>query len=389
MGLIPLRHIDLIFKGLLPLALTTILLSAVGCGQEPSEVGVVARVNGQPIYLSQLEAKYDLSHLGWSGSVSPTLGKLKEDYSRILSELIAQELIFQVLDEKGFAVTEEEMLHAEAKVRADYPKGMFEQVLVEEYIDLDVWRRQLRAHLAYEKFLQHILRPRIVIEPAEIEAYYQHHLDVFNLPARVVFALVSGPDKDTVRQAVELYQAEGDLQNLSQAFEGVRAQEIKILQDRLTKKWSEALAGIPEGGATRPLSAQEGYEVLVLLERRPAQQLAPAEAYPLVEKILLEKKLQEAFSQWLENELADADIFVSQQLLAKEMDESEAADPVPSPESEKGVPLGDEDPGELDGVQDSKQPTTGWNFSRSREMARTFASPGNLLRGGAPRPLFA
>jgi len=316
-----------------------------GCSQEASEVGVVARVNGQPILLSQVEAKYDLSHLGWSGSVSPTLGKLKDDYSRILSELIAQELIFQVLEEKGFSVTEDELLHAEALVRADYPQGMFEQVLVEEYIDLNVWREQLRAHLAYEKFLEKILRPRITVTAEEAEAYYQENLEAFNMPARVVFVLLTGPDPETLRQAVGLYQQEEDIKAVSRAFEGVRAQEIKVLQSRLTQKWSRALAGIPEGQATAPLEAQDGYEALVLLERRPEQQLAPAEAYPLVEKILLERKLQAAFAQWLEKELADADIFVSQRLLAEEEGDAEPLQPVLP---EQGAPLGEEDPLELE-----------------------------------------
>lgn len=308
-------------------------------------MGVVARVNGQPIFLRQVEAKYDLSHLGWSGSVSPTLGKLKGDYSRILSELIAQELIFQVLKEKGFSVSKDELLHAEALVRADYPEGMFEKVLVEEYIDLDVWREQLRAHLAYEKFLDKILRPRISVSQEEVEAYYKQNLEAFNMPARVVFVLITGPDEQTVSQAVEQYLSQGDLRAVSRTFDGVKAQEIKILQSRLTSKWSKALAGIPEGQATKPLPAQDGYEVLVLLERRPEQQLAPAEAFPLVEKILMEQKLQKGFSQWLEKELADADILISQRLLAEEEGDEKPLQPTLPDE---GAPLGEEDPRELE-----------------------------------------
>lgn len=334
--------------GLLTITASVLLFFAAGCSQEPSEVGVVARVNGQPIYLSQVEAKYDLSHLGWSGSVSPTLGKLKDDYNRILSELIAQELIFQVLNEKGFAVTENEMLHAEAQVRADYPKGMFEQVLVEEYIDLSIWREQLRAHLAYEKFLDKIMRPRIDISEQEVATYYKKNLDAFIVPARVVFVLVTGPDQETVQQAVDEYRNVQDIQRMEQMFPGVKGQEIKILQSRLTSKWSKALAGVPEGSATEPMEAQDGFEALVLLERRSEQQLPPAEAYPVVETILLEKKLQDSFASWLEQELADADIFVSQRLLAEEEGDEERLEPaLPEQERSLGEPLGEEGPLDL------------------------------------------
>lgn len=335
----------------LPAMMTAILIGSglAGCSQEPSDVGVVARVNGKPIFLEQLEAKYDLSHLGWSGTVSPSLGKLKADYNRILSELIAQELIFQVLDEKGMPVTRDELLQAEATVRADYPKGMFEQVLVEEYIDLDVWREQLRAHLAYNKLLEKILRPRVTVEPWEIEDYYKAHIDQYNVPSRIRFLLVTGPDKDTVAAAVAHYEKNHDAEAFAGEFPTVKLQEMRVLEDRLTRKWQGALAGVAEGEGSEALSAQSGAEALILLERTPAHQLSPQEAATMIEKQLMERKLQKAFTDWLENELAGADIFVSQQLVTDGDDAEEPAQEEVAPAEEptapgSEAPLGDEAP---------------------------------------------
>ena len=298
------------------LALSAFLVLCAGCDQEASEVGVVARVNGYPIYLTDVEAKYDLSHLGWAGSVSPSLGKLKREYNDILAGLIVQELIFQVLDEKGFTVTNEEMLQTEARIRADYPKGMFEQVMIEEYIDLDIWRRQLRAHLAYEKFLNKILRPRITISKDGIQAYYEAHKMEFNVPARVAFLLVSGPDKEVLGQAVALFQQGADARKIERQLSGVKTQEIKIPLDQLTKKWASALQEVDPGDGSRVLSAQQGYELLILQDRQPARQLSVTEATPMIENVLMEGKLQQAYVAWLENEISGADIFVSQHLMA-------------------------------------------------------------------------
>ncbi len=322
------------------LLLLSIAVIVAGCSQEASEVGVVARVNGYPIHLTDVEAKYDLSHLGWSGSVAPSLGKLKSEYRTILAELIAQELIFQVLEEKGIPVTEEEMLQAEARVRADYPKGMFEQVMVEEYIDLDIWRRQLKAHLSYEKLLDKILRPRISVEVSEAEAYYQQHGHEFNVPARVHFLLVMGADKSQMEEAVSLFNRGVDGESLSRELDGVEVQEVKLPLDRLTEKWSKALESVESGGATRALSAQKGYEVLILLDRQPARRLSLQEAYPMIEKTLLEGKLLEAYAAWLEEEIDSADIFISTHLLAGDdeaEDENESL-PTPTLDEQQGDP---------------------------------------------------
>ena len=291
---------------------------AAGCAFEKDEAGVIARVNGRPLYLKQLEAKYDLSHLGWVSSTMPSLGKVKKEYRKILSELIAQELVFQVLEEKGMPVTDDELDRAEAEVRTDYPKGVFEQVLVEEYIDLGVWRQQLRAHLAYEKLLTRLLRPGVAFAAADVERYIQENADKFIIPARVSILHVAGSGKDAVKAAADQCRTEKNFQIVSEKHPGVVVQEIKAKIERLPQKWAEAIKDLAPGEATGPMPGQSGFEALVLLERLPLKKLDPGQAYPLAEKILSEQKLQIAFSDWLKNEIKGADIFVSKLLLAAE-----------------------------------------------------------------------
>lgn len=299
------------------LALLALVLLAA-CGADKEEAGVVARVNSRPILLKQLEAKYDLSHLGWVSNAMPSLGKVKQEYRKILSELIAQELVFQVLEEKGIPVLNDELDRAEAEVRTDYPKGVFEQVLVEEYIDLENWRQQLRAHLAYEKLLTKLLLPTIGLDPKDVERYYQENVDKFVIPPRVSLLLVAGANKDAVKAAAEACRREKNHQAVAERTPGVAIQEIKSKLERLPQKWAEAIKDAAPGDATPPLPGQNGYEALVLVERLPMKKLDPGQAYPLAEKILAEQKLQTAFFDWLKNEVKDADIYVSKMLLAEE-----------------------------------------------------------------------
>lgn len=314
--------------------LASCLLLVVGCSQETDEVGVVARVNGKPIFLKQLESNYDLSHLGWAGGVSPSLGTVKREYNKILSELIVQELIFQVLAEKGMPVTKDELNRAEAEVRMDYPKGQFEQVLVEEYIDLDAWRDQLKAHLAYEKFLTRILRPKIKIDFKEAEEYYQTNRTKFSLPERVHFALLTSQDKEALEKALAAYQSIGNLERLQSEVTGVTVREVKMPVEQIPERWSRVLAKLQDGQASALKAASVGFEALILLEKLAPMQLGPTQAYPLVEKILIEEKLGEAYKSWLENEIQDAAIYVSEILMEGE-EQEENPKPTPNPESQE------------------------------------------------------
>lgn len=300
-----------------------LLAFAAGCENEVMEEGVVAKVNGHPILLEQLEAKYDLVHLGWTGGITPSVNRLKQEYGDILSELIIQELVFQVLDEKNIPVSEDEVDEAEAAIRADYPEGVFEQILIEEYIDYGVWRSQLRAYVAQEKFMREILRPRIRLEYQEAEAYYKEHQDEFFLPARVHFLLLMGPSEDMVNEAAMLYQAVGDTEQVLAEHEQISIQDMNMRRDRLPDSWNNALTDLTLGDASQPQATQGGYESLVLLERIPEQVLDPSQAYPLVERILMEQKLHQAFVEWLEQEIADSEILVSTHLLHPDEEDEE------------------------------------------------------------------
>ncbi|THB69928.1 MAG: hypothetical protein D6E12_03680 [Desulfovibrio sp.] len=312
-------------KKILFLALA-LVIGLCGCGTEVLEEGVVAKVNGRPIYLNQLEAKYDLVHLGWTGGITPSVARLKREYGQILSELIIQELVFQVLEEKRMPVTEEEVDEAEALIRADYPEGVFEELLIEEYIDYGVWRQQLRAFVAQQKFMREILRPRIRVESEEADEYYRQHLDEFFLPARVHFLLIMGPDEDMVAEAALLYRAVGDVDKVHEQMDQVSFQDLNMRRDRLPESWNNALLHLPMGDVSSPTPSQGGFEALLLLERIPEQTLDPPQAYPIVEAILMEQKIDQAFIDWLEQEIEDSEILVSAHLRPTEEDLQELAE---------------------------------------------------------------
>jgi parvulin-like peptidyl-prolyl isomerase len=315
------------------LLLAALLVLAAGCGPEGEEEGVVARVNGRPIHLEQLEARYDLLHMGWSSGMTPTVPSLKEEYGGILSDLIVQELVEQELEQRGLRVTDGELESAEQEVRADYPEGAFEEVLVEEYVDLEVWRRQLRARLARKKFLQEVLRPTIALDYQEAESYYREHISDFYLPPRIAFVLINGPSRETVEKAAALYLEKQDKDAVTGNFNLVTVQELKMREDRLPADWSSALARLEEGQASAVIADQSSFESLVLEERIPAKVLDPSRAYPLVEKVLLERKLHDAFSNWLEREMANAEILVTTHLLPDKPDPAAGSQDQPLPDA--------------------------------------------------------
>lgn len=303
----------------------------LGCSNNAEELGIIARVNDAPILLSQLEFQHDQFQADTAGAYVPSVEKLKGEYGEILTDLIVQELVVQELVKRDLPVTEHELLKAEEMVRSDYPEGAFDQMLVEEYIDLKSWRHQLKNHLAMKKFFQQVLRPQIKIDYKEAEKYYRDHISDFYMPESLRILVVRGPSREIVGKAVEKYMAEQDSLNLETAFGEVETREVVIREGRLSAAWKNAISSIEVGQSSGVLTDRFGFEALVLLERSPAKVLAPTQAYPLVEKALLEDKLRSAYEEWLSQAVATARISVSSHLLPEGINLQDLAVPGQEP----------------------------------------------------------
>lgn len=295
-----------------------------GCARDSEEAGVVARVNGRPITLSQLEFMSDMMQMQQLADFNPSLEQLREDHGLALADLIVQQLVAQELEKRGLEVTEEELLQAEEAVRADYPEGSFEEILIEEYIDLQAWREQLKARLAMEKFHNLVLRPRVRLDYQEAEKFYRDNIQDFFLPPRISVVLITGPSQDLVRKATEAYQAGEEPGEVAARLSQVSVRHVKLREDRLPAAWKEALKGTDKNGVSPVWAEKNIVHRIIVLEEMDGRLLDPSQAYPLVETVLIERKLAEEFGVWLEQALASASIRVSVHLLRTEDGEDEA-----------------------------------------------------------------
>lgn len=308
------------------------------CANDADDLGIIARVNGEPIYLSQLEFQHDQFQSDVAGGFVPSVENLRSEYGDILTDLIVQELVVQELVKKDLPVTDHELFKAEEVVRADYPEGAFDQMLIEEYIDLKSWRKQLRNHLAMKKFYQQVLRPQIKIDYKEAQQYYRDHISDFYLPESLRILVVRGPSREVVGKAVEMFLTDRDQEAVATAFGQVETREVVVREGRLSATWKNAVGSLEPGQSSGVLTDRFGFEALVLLERSPAKVLAPAQAYPLVEEALLENKLRAAFEAWLAETVATAQISVSSHLLPPDEDaEPPVVEELPEAESPETV----------------------------------------------------
>lgn len=309
-----LKSLHLSARAVVRTACALVLVLLVACGEQTLPEGVVATVNGASISLRELEAVHDVSFLGWTGAQGPSVEELQKQYGMVLSELIVQKLIEQELTRLGHAVTDGDVAAAEGEVRADYPDGTFDRALVEESIDLAQWRNQLRRRLALEKLATSVLRPEIAIPLADVESYFTRYEKQFQLPRRMRVLLVVGADKTVVEKARGMLAAGTAPETLGASVPQVTVQELKMHHDRLPAVWQKDLGALTVRQASQVRSMDGAFQCLVRLADVPERSLTLTEAYPLIEQLLVEQKMDEAFDRWLAGVVAKAQIRITPQL---------------------------------------------------------------------------
>ncbi|WP_462324325.1 peptidylprolyl isomerase [Desulfoplanes sp.] len=290
----------------------------LGCSSDPpSSRGVVARVNAEPIYLSQVQAVHDLHFMDWSLDNDFKVHSLQDEYGAVLADFVLHRLIRQTLIREGLQITEKDVDREERIVRSDYPdEETFEQALVEDYIDLDQWRRCIRARLSTQAFIQDYLRPKVSISYEAAREYYREHIADYVIPERFVFTVFLGMDREGLGTVLEEYRAQGDAFS-GPSVEGVEVHEMEVARNGLSPFWSDALADLEPGRASGIISDKQRLVVLYLHERLSPSYLAPSKAYRLVEEMLVEQELRGAFRDWLRDELATATIEVSTSMVPR------------------------------------------------------------------------
>ena len=281
---------------------------ATGCSRDALPSGTVATVNGQPISLRQLNAAQALSYFqNVRASSELSVDALRKQYGITLASLIIYSLVSQELREIGLDVPPERMRAEEARIRADYPGGEFEQSLLEGQMDIQTWREFLHNQLALELFAEKVLSRDIEPSLQEVQAYYAQHEQEFSYPVSLSLRIISGVAQDQVEIA------RAALLNASAALlpPGILEQKTVMPKASVPDEWLKDVEVLKTGEISPVRKMQFQYQAVQVLEVLPANHMGVVEAYPLIERALVAEKTDEKYALWIEQAVQKADIRVS------------------------------------------------------------------------------
>ncbi len=101
---------------------------------------------------------------------------LRQIHLRLLQQLNDELVIRAYAADAGIGIDDKELERAVASIKADYPPGEFERVLLENAISFQQWKKRLRTRLLMEKVIAQQLEAQVEITPKDVADYYRTYL---------------------------------------------------------------------------------------------------------------------------------------------------------------------------------------------------------------------
>ena len=145
-----------------------------GCSDhfEPSGDTYLLRLGDNVVTVFDFDQAFELDKVDYPRDPSAA-AIVKEARLRLLQQLTEEMVVSARAREIGVAVTDEELARAVGAIQADYPEGVFKEMLLEYAVPYRFWEKRLRVRLLMEKVIASELEDKVTITPADIEAYYR------------------------------------------------------------------------------------------------------------------------------------------------------------------------------------------------------------------------
>ena len=152
----------------------------LGCSDSKGPVSpeILIQINDSVVTVGDFERAVQDTTDDFPAEMDMDAKVLADIQLRILNQFTERLILVERARELNLQISDAELEEVIASIKADYPKGEFDQVLLEQAVSFQQWKNDLRIRLLMVKVVDHELEPRIHITPEEISDYYEKHYKV-------------------------------------------------------------------------------------------------------------------------------------------------------------------------------------------------------------------
>lgn len=285
----------------LPLLLTLAACLA-GCperhkgAERPPDVAVV---HGRPIPLEELQSELAFLRRTSGGVLPQTDAEQLALRRATLEDLVDRMLVLDAAQQEGLTVSAEKVDRELLRLKAEYHGPGFDEALSEGMLSLQELRERTRARLVMERYFVDEVFARVVVTDAEIEAWYKDHPEDFTQPEQVRAAQIVVKTPEEARRIAAKVRDGMTFEEAARRWS--LTPDAKLGGDLgffkkgvMPPAFDQACFALGVRQVSDVVASDYGFHLFKLLDRRPAEARSLQKARGEIERLLLQKKREEA-----------------------------------------------------------------------------------------------
>lgn len=216
-----------------------------------------------------------------------------------LQRLIEDKLILQEALRLKYNVSQRmvEDRVKEIKAKAGSPE-VFEQALRDQGITLNELRKKLREQLLIYTAIQAQVRPRTIISPMEVTAYYNSHLDEFAVAETVVVDSIFVEDQEALAAVQQELSSGADFLAVAQKY-SKKSSLGPVRHGQLKKELEDYIFSLTLKTPSAPYEVEGGYYIFLPQERVASSAMPLDEVKDRIKRLLEKEKFQRLLKEWI------------------------------------------------------------------------------------------
>lgn len=277
---------------------------------------VVAKVNGEPIYLCELREE-----LGTA--LSPETRK--KTLHLLLDQLIEERLLLQKARASGLSLPETnlDLMMEEFSHQSGKP---VETLAEEEGLTLEEWRVELRKVWLIGK-VSEVICAIPEVKEGDARNYYFRHEGEFHIPEQVVARQIVVATRGEAEQLEERLKGGGDFAALAREYsigpEAERGGELEPLYKGEEPPGFQILFSLHAGEISPVVKTPYGFHIFQVISKKGGMRMSLKEALPLIKRRLRREKRELCLKRWIEQARRGAkiEVYEAKLSLLEETDE--------------------------------------------------------------------
>lgn len=272
---------------------------------------IVAVVNDDIITLSRLHKAVQpyLQQVTSSQRSDAEKNQMVEDMEKqMLQTMIDRTLIRQEAVRQQISVSDDEVESAidNFKQQNGLDQEALEKGLESEGISLEEYRERIREDIMHSHLVNRVVRSRIIVTQAEIEAYYHAHPEKFKGEKKYhLYNILVATEAEAQQVLSRLDQGlsfSEAAQRFSTAPNAGDGGELGIFDmDTFNDTIKAAVQPLKKGEYSQVISTQQGYQIIYVQDILGADGTTLDQAEDEIQEILYREKGEEKLARWIES----------------------------------------------------------------------------------------